>query len=254
VSADAPRVAIYSSIMGGYEATAKPLPHDLPCPAYMFTDRTDLARQCRSAGWRPIVSNGPYGHFEPDPANGDPAVVRPMLAHKYWKTHPVEAMETAEQHNVDVSVWMDGSMQVGGRLPGQEFVDRCLGALGDDDWSLMRHPWRSCIYDEAVYSSTLIYRYDSAAMMRQHDHYRDGWAHPSHWGLFATGMMVRRHTKAVTELGEAWWWHNLKWSHQDQISLPVLIRTASGARDDFRWNANLPWLLDGGVELHPHGA
>ncbi|HET6482086.1 MAG TPA: hypothetical protein VFG35_18930, partial [Actinoplanes sp.] len=136
-----------------------------------------------------------------------------------------------------------------------ELLDRCLAALGDDDWSVMRHPWRNCVFDEATYSATLVTRYDSAAMMRQHDRYlSDVWNHPRGWGLFATGNMVRRHTNTVWCLGEEWWGHNQTFSHQDQISLPVLFRTYAegdhiGPR--LRWNANLPW---GEMwHLHPHG-
>ncbi|HET6482266.1 MAG TPA: hypothetical protein VFG35_19845, partial [Actinoplanes sp.] len=93
-------VAIYSAIYGEYEATAKPLPPDSPhIIAHMFTDRHDLAEQARSVGWHAIYSKAPYEHSTSNPANGDPAIVTPMLAHKYWKTHPVEAMATAWASN-----------------------------------------------------------------------------------------------------------------------------------------------------------
>lgn len=259
-----PRVAVYSAIYGDYEATAKPLPPGLPCPAVMFTDQAEIARSALNGGWRTVLSKAPYEHFEANPANGDPEVVRPMLAHKFWKTHPVEAMWTAANEvpswpvATDVSIWLDGSMEIS--VDGQTFVDRCVAALGEDDWSVMPHPWRNCIFDEAVYSSTLIFRYDGAAMMRQHDRYADPpWSHPRGWGLFATGHMVRRHNGVVRALGQDWWFHNINYSHQDQLSLPPLMRhyadpeTAGLGHDRaIRWNCNLPW---GELwHLHPHGA
>lgn len=252
------KVAIYSSIMGDYEATAKPLPPDLDVPAIMFTDNPRIVEQAPAAGWTVVETSWPYELFEANPANGDPAITRPMLAHKYWKTHPAEAMRFAGMPDVEASIWLDGSMQIRGG--GSEFVANNLAALGDDDWSLMSHPWRRCVFDEAVYSSTLIFRYDSAAMMRQHDRYlKQG--HPRGWGLFATGHMVRRHSHAANELGRHWWNHNVEFSHQDQISLPVLMRWyedpatheeyVPGARH-VRWNTNVPWWT--WTDLHPHGA
>ncbi len=257
------KVGIYSAIYGPYEATAKPLPPDAPhVIAHMFTDRDDLAEQARAVGWHAIVDRGPYRRFDLLVANGDPTIVEPMLAHKWWKTHPVEAMASAWLSNPggapDVTIWLDGSMEIKGTREG--FVEKCLAALGDDDWSVMRHPWRKCVYDEAVYSSTLIHRYDPAAMMRQHDHYLEQ-GHPRGWGLFATGNMIRRQSSVVADVGHHWWGHNVNHSHQDQLSLPVLFRwyedPITHARfvpgaTRLRWNANLPW---GELwELHPHGA
>lgn len=231
-----PRVAVYSAIYGSYEATAKRLPPDLPCPAFMFTDRADLPGQAMKAGWSVVESRAPYSKFTPNPANGDPEIVRPMLAHKFWKTHPAEAMAVVGC-DADITIWLDGSMEI--KVGGQEFVDRCLAALGDDDWSVMRHPWRACLFEEAVYSSTLIFRYDPAAMMRQHDHYLEA-GHPRDWGLFATGHMVRRQNELVEIAGEEWWDENLTWSHQDQISLPWIFQEF-GTDQALKWNADLPW-------------
>lgn len=235
------KLALFSAIYGDYESTVKPLPEDLPVPAYMFTDNPGLYAQAGNVGWQPILDTSAYTHFEANPANGDPEVVRPMLAHKWWKTHPIQAMDLAwETYRTPVpdgSVWIDGSMLL--NCSGPEFVERNLAALGDDDWSLMAHPWRRCLFEEAVYSSTLIFRYDSAAMMRQHDHY-ESLGHPRSWGLFATGHMVRRHTDLIRRVNHHWWDENVAWSHQDQISLPVLIRLFKGW-EGLKWNQNLPW-------------
>lgn len=251
-----PRVAIYSAIYGDYEATAKRLPPDLDVPAIMFTDQARIVESGIEAGWKVMVTTAPYGQFRANPANGDPAIVAPMLAHKFWKTHPREAFWSIEGEfgveEPDVSIWLDGSMEI--NVPGSVFVDLNLLALGDDDWSVMRHPWRSCVFDEAVYSSTLIYRYDGPAMMRQHDAYLEA-GHPRGWGLFATGHMVRRHTPLVAEIGVDWWAQNLVYSHQDQLSLPFLFWKYGQSPDrghDLRWNTSLPWAQM--WNLHPHGA
>jgi alkaline ceramidase TOD1/glycosyltransferase MUCI70-like protein len=248
-----PRVAIYSAIYGSYEATAKPLPADLLCPAYLFTDSEQIAIQCEHVGgWTAIYDTSPYERFTPDPANGDPALVAPMLAHKFWKTHPLEADFKASGDAfgfpAEITIWLDGNMQIKGS--GVAFVDRCLAALGEDDWSVMRHPWRDCIYAEAEYTATVCaYRYSPEAIRRQVAAYEaPPWSHPRGWGLPATGNMVRRHTEIVQAAGEAWWSHNLQYSHQDQLSLPVVFAEYG---DRLRYNYDLPW---GELwELIPHG-
>lgn len=160
--------------------------------------------------------------------HGDPALVAPMLAHKWWKTHPTEALP-----GVDVSIWVDASITL-----HAGFVEHALRALGDDDWAMVPHPWRDCIFDEAEYSASLP-RYASlgTAIRRQAAWYTE-MGHPTHWGLPATGVIVRRHTPAVARLSDYWWHECFHWSHQDQISLPVLMRSFA---HDVKYNYNLPW-------------
>ena len=242
------KLALYSAIYGTYEATAKPIPPDLGIPAIMFTDQESIAVQCeRRNDWTAIYDTTVYERFEADPANGDPAITVPMLAHKYWKTHPVEAMVKAGL-DVDASIWVDGNMRI--TMPGAEWVAKNVAALGDDDWSLMGHPWRGCVYDEHAYTAAVCWgRYSVEAMQRQIEAIEHS-GHPRGWGLFATGHMVRRHTNAVIATSNVWWDHNVKYSHQDQLSLPPLVRLASEPDVGLRWNMNLPW---GTWELEAHG-
>jgi len=150
-----------------------------------------------------------------------------MLNHKYWKTHPEHALP---EH--DISIWVDGSMEI----VVDRFVDKCLAALGDDDWACMRHPARNCIYPEAEYSATLTWRYDAPSILAQAEFYKA--FHPRDWGLIATGFCVRRHNRYVTALCRDWWHEIVHRNHQDQISLPVLMRIH---QDHVRMNYNLPW-------------
>jgi alkaline ceramidase TOD1/glycosyltransferase MUCI70-like protein len=214
------RVAVYSALYGPYE-DPKPVPVDLGVPAIMFTDNPDLD----APGWQIRHVNHGVATLR-----GDPAVTAPMLAHKWWKLHPHLAVP-----DVDVSIWVDASMTI---LPANGFVARCLDALGDNDWVMAPHPERKCIYDEAVFSALLVHRYDPAAITAQATHYREVVGHPPGWGLFATGHLVRRHTDQVAELGGYWWDECVTWSHQDQLSLPVLLHMVG---DKIRWQTSIPW-------------
>lgn len=217
------KVALYSALYGPYD-WVKPIPPNLGVPAYMYTDRQVTAEKAEAQGWQPRIVNHGIATL-----NGEVSITAPMLAHKWWKTHPHLACP-----DVDISLWIDGSMEI----IVDNYVERCLAALGDDDWSCVPHPARMCIFTEADYSATLVWRYDGPSIRSQAEFYRRVLGHPANYGLIATGANVRRHTPAVLELGRHWWWECIVRSHQDQVSLPALLRLAEGA---VPWNANLPW-------------
>src|SRR5215471_6909446 len=206
------KVALYSAIYGRYD-TVKPLPQNLGVTAYLFTDQRDLV----APGWEIVYR--PHGIAS---LKGSPRITSPMLAHKFWKCHPGLAVP-----DVDATIWIDGSMEI----VVDDYVQLCLGALHDDEWSCVRHPARTCIYPEADYSATLTWRYDGPAIRAQADFYRTIGYGPG-LGLIATGANVRRHTATVLEIGEQWWQECLNWSHQDQISLPVLF----WLHPELKWN------------------
>ena len=213
-------IGLYTAIYGGYE-TPKKLPDGVV--GNLYTDDPDLIAP---PGW--LVHVRDMEHVAP----GDP-----MMQHKWWKTHPGEAMP-----GFDVSLWIDGSME----LTAEDYFYRCLDALGDDDWATVRHPHRSCIYPEAEFSG-ILERYRGQRMAEQVEFYKNVVGHPANWGLHATGANARRHTPLVLEISEQWWQECVNWSHQDQLSLPVLFRL----HPELKWNYNLVWHRD--WILHPHG-
>lgn len=223
-------VALYSALYGQYDSI-KPVP-STTYPCVMYTDSDEAAVRARELGWQARVVR----HYVAT-LRGSAAVTGPMLAHKWWKCHPERALPDTE-----ISLWLDASMEV--IIP--DYVERCLTALGDDDWAMVRHPARHCIYPEADFSATLA-RYDAPSVRAQAEWYRH-IGHPANWGLMATGANVRRHTAAVLEVGDQWWIECVNWSHQDQLSLPVLLRLNE---EKVRYNYNLPW--HSWWHLHEHG-
>jgi hypothetical protein len=229
-------VQAYSAIYGEYD-TPKPV-HQVgfTLKPVMFTESHKTYKLAKDAGWQPI-----YAPHEWTSPHGDPAIVTPMLNHKYWKCHPEGLYIDPQDQIIEASIWLDGSIE-----PHPGFEDIAIAALGNDDWSCVPHPSRACIYPEAYYSATLTWRYDAASILAQAEHYLN--FHPQGWGLIATGVNIRRHTPEVIELSHLWWEEILNWSHQDQISLPVLMRLWE---DKVKWNMNLTWHRD--WILHPHG-
>jgi hypothetical protein len=242
------KVQAYSAIYGGYDHPKPIAAAGFSRTPIMFTDRGEVFSEACEMGWSPILVL-PEMLGIAYPTDREPAeVIEPMLNHKYWKCHPEDALLMAygTHHNdpelgIDASIWLDGSVE-----PHPGFEEKAIAALGNDDWSCVPHPVRSCIYPEADYSATLTWRYDGPSILAQANHYRA--FHPPGTGLIATGVNIRRHTPEVIDLSHLWWEEILTWSHQDQISLPVLLRLWE---DKVKWNMNLTWHQD--WILHPHG-
>jgi len=217
------QAAIYSAIYGAYDLP-KVIPPAINVPCIMFTDDRDLV----APGWEIIVE------YPPMSDNWSP-----MMKHKWYKLHPTLALP-----GIDVSMWLDGSMTI----LVDDYVDRCLQALGNDHWVMVRHPIRCCIYDEAIFSAHLPW-YDARAMLAQVDYYRS-IGFPARWGLAASGANVRRHCDIVANTCEHWWYENLNRSHQDQLSLPVMMWLMS--ERGLKWNWNMPWHAWWHISDHLH--
>ena len=148
-----------------------------------------------------------------------------------------------------ITIWLDASI-----TPEPGFVDKALAALGDDDWAMVPHPWRTCIYTEADYSATLPRYAGLDTRIRTQAGFYRSIGHPDNWGLYATGVNARRHTALTIEVGEQWWQDIINHTHQDQISLPVLARIYSDdarlQRHRLRFNTNIGWTQ--GWQLCPH--
>ena len=139
------------------------------------------------------------------------------LCASWWGHHPDLAVPDA-----DVTVCIGGNFTT--NVP--DLAERCLDELGDDDMLLLKHPWRDDIADEAGASQDN-YKWTDARqdMAGQVQSYLDA-GHPRRWGLFHGGMVVRRDTPAMRAFNDAWWVEIQRWSCQDQLSLPYLLRTS----------------------------
>jgi hypothetical protein len=216
---------VFSALYGGYDKVPD-LPLTLSIPAIMYTDDPHLV----APGWEVRVVN--HGIVT---TNGDPALTGPMLAHKWWKMY-------AGRDECDVTVWLDASMTI----VVDDFDVKCWDAIDGLDMALMAHPWRTCVFDEADYSASLP-RYASLAdhILDQSSFYLD-MGHPRHDGLYASGFYVRRNNGRVNRFMDNWWWECITRSHQDQVSLPVMVRL----HEDVRTGVRLPWHNDPGCWTH----
>lgn len=211
-------LTIVTAVFGGFDRPrALPADHGFD-DAVLVTDNPDLSPD----GWRVIV---------------EPASDQPRLAAKRAKLTPWHYVDT------DASVWIDGSCEVTGGL-FRAWLDEHPPA----DLIAWRHPEpRDCLFSEAVYCQDWP-KYAREPIRDQTMRYRAAGM-PEHFGLYAAGTLLWRHTEAAKKFGAAWLAEQELGSIQDQVSLPYLLwscpinfATFDGheyANPYLRWHAHL---------------
>jgi Protein of unknown function (DUF616) len=209
------RAVIYTAVFGNYDTLKQPTPQDEPCDFICFTDSK---MPSRVGAWRVV-------QVRPDPA------VHPRLQAKYFKllSHRVFPRGRlavwyapfSVRRRADLSIWIDASLQI----KCSTFIKDMRVKLDDGDWAMFVHPWNDCIYEEALLSSTLP-KYQALPILTQVEAYRP--VVPPHGGLYACGVIVRREpsTGRLKRIHDLWWQENLKWTYQDQLSLPYVLQHA----------------------------
>jgi hypothetical protein len=194
-----PDLAIVTAIYNGYDTLKPPCPQaDVDAEWVCITDDVKQLNPKAADGWTLVCEPRPGMH--------------PNRAAKRPKFQPWEYTSAA------ASIWVDASF----RVVSDRFATEAL-ALADPIAQFV-HPWRDCLYDEAAESLTKE-KYRGEPIAEQAACYR-ARGHPEHWGLWACGVIARRHTDAIRQLGAAWAHEVNEWSLQDQISQPFVLREA----------------------------
>jgi TOD1/MUCI70, glycosyltransferase-like domain len=187
--------AIITAVYGGYDDIKPVLPQDgLDCEHVLVTDDPDIPDGY--LGW--LVAR------EARPG------VPPVRAAKRPKFRPWEYTAAP------ASVWVDGSV----RVTSPSFAAEALAAACP--LAQFGHPDRDCIYAEAAVSAALP-RYSGEPVLAQAEHYRSG-GHPERWGLWAATVIARQHVREVILMGGWWARETERWSYQDQVSEPWILR------------------------------
>ena len=202
------KIAVYTTIFNNY-ATLYPIPkQSVEADFFCICDDQELKHEIlfsvndRDEPWRILPVNYPN------------STLHPRLRAKYFKMFPWEVAALSKYETV---IFIDGSIQI----TSPDFV-RFMAEGCTSDIALYLHPQRDCIFDEAQASRSLV-KYDNQAIDSQMDYYAN--LYPRHGGLWACGVMVRKiQSPLIRELMAKWWWENIKWTYQDQLSFPVICR------------------------------
>ena len=186
------RKVVYTSIVGGYDALIDPDVISDGFDYICFTDSADLT----SDVWqiRPM----------PEETDSLPLVKK----QRYVKVNPHIVLP-----EYDVSIWVDGNIQIKGDM--NKFIDESV----EDGCSIYvpKHPSRNCTYSEA--RAVLSMRKDVSEIVNpQMDKFRkEGF--PSNYGMLQSNILLRFHnTDECKSLMETWFEEIRNGSHRDQLS------------------------------------
>jgi hypothetical protein len=151
---------------------------------------TDNPTALSATGWQIIYE--PREHLHPCRASRVPKIL-PWL---YTDT--------------DTSIWIDASF----RVISSKFAEEILNYA--DPIAQYKHPWRNCAYDEAI-ELDKITKFGGQPFQEQVDWLQEQGL-PHGWGLWASGVMARKHTPEVVSMGFDWMKQVYMFSYRDQMS------------------------------------
>lgn len=141
------------------------------------------------------------------------------------------------------SIWVDGSF----RVLSTGFAADVLAHT--EPVAQFPHPVRDCLYAEAREVARVGLDPDEVVLTQAARYLKAG--HPERWGLWASGVIGRRHTDQVRRMGALWAEEIAAGSGRDQVSEPFVLRE-TGLRPvelPGTHHAN-PWLAYEGSNRH----
>ena len=188
---------VYTAIIGGYDEIRQPLVVDDRFDYIIFSN--DITED-RIGVWQ-------IRHFE----YSNP--IQTKIA-RWVKTHPEELLR-----GYAASLWMDSNITI---------IDSAIYTLCVEHYNrghlfaTMKHPERSCIYQEMVKILEMRVESESTVLRWGHKLIKDGY--PQNNGLSETGLLFRIHSHKVVQEVDLQWWDCIEsFSRRDQFSFNYLI-------------------------------
>lgn len=195
------KIALITAIFGDLD-DLKPVPEQsVPVDKFCFTNNLNIpAGEFR--GWNVIHPDYPRYDF------------KNRIKAKYFRTlsHMVKELKA-----YDIVIWLDGSIDI----INPEFVYFMAQNVVRSGLAVFKHSIRDCIYEEAIVSK-LGPKYNGEPIDEQIAEYRNS-GYPEKNGLIETGCFVKLIDIPTNRIMEQWWHENIKYSYQDQISLPYVL-------------------------------
>jgi hypothetical protein len=190
------RIAVYTCITGGYDELTPVL---VATPGVEYICFSDVPVSA-PAPWQVRVLSLPG--------------LNAKDKNRYVKMHPAHVLP-----DHDVTVYIDGSIQVVGNL--EPLLQTVLAST--ETMFLYEHYLRRCIYEEAEACAhgAVEWIWRIAAQMRKYR--KEGF--PANRGLFEAGVLICKKDPAAIALMEQWWREYRAGAKRDQLSLtPVAWR------------------------------
>lgn len=143
-------------------------------------------------------------------------------------------------------IWVDGSFTI----DSDGLRSWLIAQLGTADCAFFKHPERQSIleeFDAVMHAITkgdeyIRIRYGNESMKAQVDSYIDEGFPVGNFPLLYGGLFIRRNLPYVNAAFDHWLIENLKWTIQDQLSLPYIL-----------WKHNLTFkVINGSSSTGPY--
>ncbi|OFX13195.1 MAG: hypothetical protein A2Z18_11035 [Armatimonadetes bacterium RBG_16_58_9] len=183
-------ITVYTAILGGYDKLRAPAVIE---PGVRYVCLTDTPASV-SEPWETMAAPTPFLDMQRN------SRAPKIMAHQHIHS--------------EYSIWHDGCFYLA--VSPSDLISRDLDGA---DMALYRHPCRQSVWEEAQACEEFGIG-EPELIQEQVMRYRD-LGLPN--GLWAGGMVIRKHTKAVERFNCAWWSEYLRRSSRDQLSLPYAL-------------------------------
>ncbi len=180
---------VYTAVVGDYDTLLEPRVYGNGIKYVCISDRGPL----NTSGWESLITKRTDAH--------------PRLQQRSYKILSHRCFPEAE-----VSLYIDGNFEL--LVDPRELADRYLT---DSDIALFRHPERDGIFAE-LEACAALGKDDPQILAAVAARYR-ALGVPEVGFLYAGGLILRRHTRAIAEFNEAWYEELLQSTFRDQPSL-----------------------------------
>ena len=191
------RIAVYTSVYGGYDKILEPLYRDPMCDYFIFTDQ----KIDDNSIWKKI-------DFDDIPS----FINTNFLKNRYVKMFPHKILK-----EYDYSVYIDGNLQITSEisLMFKDFSSRTGIAMH-------KHPSNSSIYEEVMYNRRLGKITNSDADFLSNLYKKNNM--PDHFGMFEGNVICRcsNNPKCIEIMGK-WWDEVYKGVKRDQLYFTYVL-------------------------------
>lgn len=194
------RICVYTSCYGSYDNFLMPCRQTLPADMLFFGDAPPSAY---SKDLKICIYNSDFED--------------PRHSAKFFKLCPHDVPEIS---GYDITVWVDSSCHIRSRYFLEILLMASRGPI-----AMRRHPDRSSILSEAIYSNDMP-KYSVPDLVSQARYYISTGMTDDH--LWHCALIVRHGLPSVVGFNKAWW-HEMGESLQDQVSAPY-AEYVSGVR------------------------
>jgi hypothetical protein len=190
------KLVVYTAVFGNYDAIRAPRARIGGVDYVSFADDPRLVGEGWNAGPLPAALQG----------------LSPASRNRWLKMHPHLLFP---EH--DISLYVDGNIEVIG-----DVAELARTAVRAGPLSMYDHPFRSCLYDEALACAWVGLDWLDAIARHVERYARDGF--PRQAGLFEANVIIRRHhDPVVIRAMERWWREWTDGIKRDQLSLTYAL-------------------------------